>query len=428
MMGGWTSGLSAGRPVSRSARIRSISVIALLMTAACTGGDGSPTSAPTPSPSPSVAEPPTAAPTATSRPVFTVPGSIADDCSKDVTAKLLAWVGSVPDGSTLVFARKACYRIDRTLRIAGRTDLRFEGNRSTFRAVDRGGRTRHHWWIVGGRDITLRNMTIRGANPNAGSNERCFDPSREHQHGVALWGVQGALLEKLRIFDVYGDSVYLGNTGTEPNRNVTVRGGYFRRNGRQGFGIVHAENITLDRNDIAGICMTVFDLEPEPETHLRGITITNNTVGEHRHLFLANSGSEVETSNVFVAYNRVTGRHGMRWPHGPGSANPTINVGTAGSRSWVIRNNDVARFEGTAFRVVGARDVTITCNRVRWIFETGTGVELRSVRTALIRRSRFVGGSNTVSQRSSTGVRTSGNTLDDDPFPASCGTIGPLPA
>lgn len=346
----------------------------------------------------------------------------------DVTRKLLAWIASVPDGSTLVFGRKACYRIDRTLRIAGRNDLRFEGNRATFRAVARAGHTRHHWWIVGGRDVTLRNMTIRGANPNAGSNNRCFDSAREHQHGVALWGVQGALLESLRIFDVYGDSVYLGNTGTDPNRNVTVRGGYFRRNGRQGFGIVHGENVTLDRNDIAEICMTVFDLEPEPETHLRGVTITNNTVGEHRHLFLANSGSEVETSNVFVAHNRVVGRRGMRWPHGPGSANPTINVGTPGSRNWVIRNNDFARFEGTALVFVGASAVTVSCNRVRWIFEAGTGVALRSVRTATIRNDRFVGGTTAVSRSNSTGVRTSGNRLDDAPFPASCGTVGPLPA
>ena len=415
-----------------SARLRATAAVAgvLLLATACTDRDGAPVGERSPSASPaeSPSGSPSATPIPTPRPVFTVPGSIADDCSADVTRKLLAWIGSVPDGSTLIFARKACYRIDGTLRIAGRTDLRFEGNRSTFRAVTRGGRTRHHWWVVGGRNITIRNMTIRGANPRAGSSNQCFDAAHEHQHGVALWGVQGALLESLRVFDVYGDSVYFGNTGTEPNRNVTVRGGFFERNGRQGFGIVHAENITLDRNELREICMTVFDLEPEPQTHLSGITITNNTVGEHRHLFLANSGSEVETSNVFVAHNRVLGRRGMRWPNGPGSANPTILVGTPGSRGWVIRNNDFARFEGTAFRIVGASGVTITCNRVRWIYMTGTGVDLRSARTATIRNDRFVGGSTAVSQSNSTGVRTSGNRLDNAPFPASCGTVGPLPA
>lgn len=427
MMDGWTTGRESRR-VATTARWRAFAALAGSLLAACTEGAPNPGGTPG-TPTPSISASPSASPSPVpTRPVLTVPSSIQSDCSADVTRKLLAWIGSVPDGSTLVFGRKACYRIDGTLRIAGRTDLRFEGNRATFRAVRRGGRTRHHWWIVGGSNITLRNMTIRGANPNAGSSNSCFDSSHEHQHGVALWGVQGALLESLRIFDVYGDSVYFGNTGTEPNRNVTVRNGYFRRNGRQGFGIVHGENITIDRNDVADICMTVFDLEPEPETHLRTVTITNNTVGEHRHLFLANSGSRVETSNVFVAYNRLLGRRGMRWPNGPGSANPTINVGTAGSRGWVIRNNDFARFEGTAFRIVGASGVTVSCNRVRWIFMTGTGVELRSVRSATIRNDRFVGGSTAVSRFNSTGVRTSGNRLDDAPLPSSCGTIGPMPA
>jgi hypothetical protein len=65
---------------------------------------------------------------------------------------------------------------------------------------------------------------------------------------------------------------------------------------------------------------------------------------------------------------------------------------------------------------------------VRWISMTGTGVELRTVRTATIRNDRFVGGSTAVTRTNSTGVRASGNTLDNDPFPASCGTVGPLPA
>lgn len=354
-----------------------------------------------------------------------VPTSIAKDCSVDVTGKLLSWIGSVPDGSTLSFPSDGCYRIDGMLRIDGRANLRFEGNGATFRAFTAGEKTRHHWWFVGSRNITLRDMVIRGANPRAGSNDTCFDANREFQHGVALWGVQGALLENVQIYDVYGDSVYLGNTGTQPNRNVTVRGGRFERNGRQGVGIVHAEGITIDRNYLSGVCMSVFDLEPEPQTYLRGITITNNTVGEHRHLFLPNSGYAVETSNVLVANNRILGEPGMRWPHGPGSANPTMNVATAGSVNWVVRNNDFARFEGTALRFVGATGVTVTCNRVRWIYQTGTGVYLTSVRTAAITNNRFVGASAAVSMSQTSGLEMSGNTLNNDPFPVSCGTVGP---
>lgn len=355
------------------------------------------------------------------------PVSIAKDCSVDVTAPLLTWIASVPDGSTLSFPSNGCYRIEGTLAIKGRANLVFDGNGATFRAFTAAGKVRNHWWIGdGSRNITLRDMVIRGPNPHAGSNDSCFDPTHEFQHGVALSGVQGALLENLQIYDVYGDSVYLGDNWTTPNRNVTVRGGRFERNGRQGFGIVNADGITLDRNYLNGVCMSVFDLEPEPTSSLNDITITNNTVGEHRHLFLPNSGYQVLTSNVLVANNRILGEPGMKWPHGPGSSYATINVTTAGSLNWVVRNNDFARFEGTALRFVGATGVTVTCNRVRWIYQTGTGVYLTSVRTATITNNRFVGGSAVVSMTSTSGLEMSGNTLNDDPIPTSCGTVGPV--
>ena len=49
-----------------------------------------------------------------------VPSSIPTDCSRDVTAALLAWIATVPDGSTLEFTANACYRVDGTLRIRNR--------------------------------------------------------------------------------------------------------------------------------------------------------------------------------------------------------------------------------------------------------------------------------------------------------------------
>lgn len=353
-----------------------------------------------------------------------VPSSIAKDCSVDVTGKLLSWIASVPDGSTLSFPSDGCYRIDGQLRIEGRANLRFEGNGATFRAVTLGGLTRHHWWFVGGRNIVLRDMVIRGANPKAGTGDGCFDATREFQHGVALWGVQGALLENLQIYDVYGDSVYVGNP--QPSRDITIRGGRFEGTGRQGFGIVHAEGVVIDRNYVSRVCKSVFDLEPLSGQHLRDITITNNTVGEHRHLFLPNSGAAVETSNVLVAHNRVLGQVGQRFPNGPGSSYPTVNVSTAGSTGWVVRNNDFARFEGSALKFNGATGITVACNRIRWIYGTGTGVHLSSSRTATVTNNRFVGATAAVSMTQTGGLEMSGNELVDSAFPSSCGTIGPV--
>src|SRR5438874_13361168 len=76
------------------------------------------------------------------RPAFAAtheaPGSIASDCSRDVTQQLLSWIASVPDHSTLSFASGGCYRIDGTLELTDRDGLTFEGNNATFRASTTG--------------------------------------------------------------------------------------------------------------------------------------------------------------------------------------------------------------------------------------------------------------------------------------------------
>ena len=76
--------------------------------------------------------------------VAAVPASIPSDCSRDVSAELLAWIASVPDGSTLRFAANGCYRVDRTLTIQYRNGLTFEGNGATFPRV-------HEWARAAGR-------------------------------------------------------------------------------------------------------------------------------------------------------------------------------------------------------------------------------------------------------------------------------------
>ena len=351
--------------------------------------------------------------------------SIAKDCSVDVTTELLSWIGSVPDGATMSFPKGGCYRVDGQLQIEGRADLRFEGNGATFRAMTPGGKARHHWLFIGGRNITLRDIVIRGGNPRGGTDNGCYNPEREFQHGVALQGVQGAVLENLQIYDTHGDSIYVGKNEKQPTRDVVIRGGRFERTGRQGIGIVAADGLLIENNYVNGVCMSVFDLEPHPDTYLRDITITNNTVGEYRHLFIPKTGASVEASNIVVSNNRVLGTAGMRWPHGPGSAHPTVSVQTGRSSNWTVRNNDFARFEGIAFGFVGATGVTVVCNRVRWISDTGTGVHLESVRNATVSDNRFVGASVVVATTDTSNVEMSANALTDTPFPDSCGTIGP---
>ena len=80
--------------------------------------------------------------------VYDVPSTVAKDCSTDVTAQLLTWIASTPNGSTLQFAPGACYRIEGTLEMRGRSGLTFDGNGATFRSFNAPEAERSIWRVI----------------------------------------------------------------------------------------------------------------------------------------------------------------------------------------------------------------------------------------------------------------------------------------
>src|SRR6201999_1566765 len=91
---------------------------------------------------PAVADPPA--------PVYTVPSTIASDCSAPVEGELMDWLATVPDGSTVQFASNGCYGQDGTITVSGRHALTLDGNGSEFRTLTPGARDRANWRFVGG--------------------------------------------------------------------------------------------------------------------------------------------------------------------------------------------------------------------------------------------------------------------------------------
>jgi hypothetical protein len=348
---------------------------------------------------------------------YTPPATIATDCSRDVAAELTNWIASVPNASTLSFATGGCYRIDGTVFVRSRDSLVFEGNGATFRAVVEAGNGRHHWYLDRGSNLTMRNMTIEGADPTPGT----FEVAQEHQHGVNMWHTQGARLENLTIRNVHGDFVYVGHHNGTPARDVLVLGGHFSGAGRQGVAVTNGERITVDGTYLEKVGNSVFDLEPGSLDLIRDITVRNTTIGDHRHLFLPSN--VVPATNVLIANNRILGAVGDRWPDGPGSAWPTVDAASGGS-GWVIRNNDFARFENAALRFSGVYGVTVACNRIRWVYGTGVGLSLNGGATVRVTDNRFVGASGVYSG-SASDILTTGNLLTDSALPDTCGAIGP---
>jgi hypothetical protein len=243
--------------------------------------------------------------------VVTVPTSIPSDCSRDVSAALIAWIASVPDGSTLQFTPNGCYRVDRKLTISYRNGLTFEGNGATFRAFTSGrelgaaeARVRSMFTFWRGSNLTVRNTVVIGANPYAGLNDAAYVPALEAQTAYVIGGVRNMVLDHVSAYDVYGDFVFVGAA----TQGLIVRNSTFRRNGRQGWTI-NGSDILFEHNTIDHTRRATIDLEPSSKASItQRVTIRSNTIGKGRLYFFANEGLAAPTSDISIIGNRLVGK------------------------------------------------------------------------------------------------------------------------
>ena len=83
--------------------------------------------------------------------VYTVPKKIRSDCTLPVENQIMAWLATVPDGSTVQFGPGRCYGQDRTITLTGRSGLVIDG-RVEFRALTPGDSHRANWRLVERRE------------------------------------------------------------------------------------------------------------------------------------------------------------------------------------------------------------------------------------------------------------------------------------
>ncbi len=324
-------------------------------------------------------------------PVARVPSDIAKDCSRDVTVQLNQWIGSVSDGSELQFARRGCYRVDGTILISDRSRLVIDGRGSTFKAVAKGGPNRKHFHLVDDRDITLRNLTVRGVNPDAGASADAYVPEFEQQHAFELRGTQGATLERVRAFDVHGDFVYIGNTENGPSRDTRVVRSVFERSGRQGIAVTDGEGIVIEGNRIGEVPQAIFDLEPNIDTAgARRVRIADNTTGDAQFWFSSegvgyNIGDVTITDNEMDVATRTLLR--MLGPAG-GYRGPLTIIGNEFKIDPAAADLGV----GAAFTFAHCRNVTIRKNVAQ--FPDGTNMPVvreNDAKRLIVRDNKFPG-------------------------------------
>jgi hypothetical protein len=247
---------------------------------------------------------------------YAIPTTVARDCSVDVTTVLNSAIAALPDNAMLTFPANGCYQIDGTITISGKHGLTVNGNNSSFRAMTSGAelpakqaRTRDQFLVINSSNITIANAIAYGANPYAGLSDRAYNPAFEAQQGFEISSSSYVTLDHDQAYNVYGDFVYIGGSGTRPSRYVTVKDSTFRANGRIGMTVANATDVLIYHNSLDLMRRSVFDLEPYASVWvIERVTIQDNTVGQARLNFFSNYGTCAVVDNIAVLHNQLVGQ------------------------------------------------------------------------------------------------------------------------
>jgi hypothetical protein len=356
--------------------------------------------------------------------VYTVPKNIKSDCSVPVENRLMAWLATVPDGSTVRFGKGRCYGHDGTITLTNRNGLVIDGQGSEFRALTLGGSHRANWRFVGGRNLVVRNLAVRGSNPQG-----IYDPAVEWQHGFSIEGVQGMTLSNVQARDTWGDGVDLWRGAPSPAcgddassaRNVLIAGARLERIGRQGVAVVDAEHVTLQDSTIGPVAWANVDLETDEGCEIaRHVTVARNSFGSNGWGVIVNGGfgGTPQVGDVSVIGNVQTAPTidtGILTPD-PCRAPVRVLSPEAVYRDGYTFSGNHLLTPNNAFVFRRVQNIDVSSNSVTFAApiagcDSRTGVRLTDSHTVAILNNAFVGANSVYSADGlSTGVTSTGNT------------------
>lgn len=356
--------------------------------------------------------------------IYKVPKGIKSDCSVAVDGQVMAWLATVPDGSTVQFGAGRCYGQDGTITLTDRNGLVIDGQGSEFRALTPGGSHRANWRFVRGRDLTVRNLAVRGSNPQG-----VYQAGFEWQHGYSIEGVQRMTLSNVQARETWGDGVDLWRGAPSPAcgddassaRNVLITGALLERIGRQGVAIVDAEQVTLQDSTINAVAWANVDIETDDDCEIaRQITVTRNSFGANRFGVITSPGlfgADPQVGDVSVTDNIQTAPTAL--PGEPVECRAPVRILSPdavyrGAYTF-SRNRFLTR--GNAFEFRRVRNIDVSLNAVSFTptdsCTARAGVRLVDSHTVGITDNSFSGASRVFSADAlSTGITSTGNTVD----------------
>lgn len=231
--------------------------------------------------------------------IVSVPASLPADCSRPVDQEINGVIRDAPPNSIVAFPGGGCYGHDGSLVVTDKAGLTIDGNGATFKAVTPGDTCRANWRITGGRNITLRNMTVHGVNDRGFDADRWPDYRSQCQHGYSFDSVQGGKLLDSRSVDTVGDALAVGPDlrprdfcVVPPSRDILVDRFHGSNSGRT-VSITHGDGVTIQNSYFGDIYDNAIDLETDDDCmSSRNVRILNNRFGRYHYAMIAYTGAE----------------------------------------------------------------------------------------------------------------------------------------
>ncbi len=359
------------------------------------------------------------------------PGWIAADCSQDTTAAFNTWIASLPDNSTIELASNACYRLDETLNIDGKTGLTIYGNGATFKRLTPTPdslvypHSNMHMHISNSTNIVLKDLHITGMNNASDLDPQSprvksyvFEPekfgsssgNKPFESGIEFSNDDGVTMQNLSIDGTYGDGITIGGEAASLLvKNLTATNIRIDRNGRQAVSLVAAENVVLDKIQALHSHAVGFDLEPNGATaSVSGVKIRNSYVNTYTVAFSL-AGGAGKVSNIDIHNNTVRSTDpAFPWLSGENAAPDPLR------QNWRILNN-LVQIPSLGIVVSNILNVAVEKN-VSPITKGYSAVTLNNVTgTIVIAHNDFSGAGNVNKNISVDGsLRICGNRLQPD--------------
>ena len=193
---------------------------------------------------------------------YRVPASIDATGSRNVSSAMAAFIGGVPDGSTIVFPAGSTYLLDDNgIVLSGRRNLTFAGNGARIEFTGC-GTNNSAFKLRGTTGITIEDLVLVGDNPGS------YKVGCESSEGVAMYGAHDTTISRVDVRRPYGHCWYAeqssrgdGSTGDWTD-GVLIEDSRCTKAGVMGLAIVAGRNITIEGTTLTDVSLFPFDIEP----------------------------------------------------------------------------------------------------------------------------------------------------------------------